>query len=161
MSKIEATASVTLYEDFEEKNLEEMVIDLAAEKLAERFYKDAKDEICKKADQIIYDRVAEAINDALNTPWQKTDSWGNPCGEPCTLADLIRKKLDEVVGDSYDRNKQQPRISALVTKAVTDALNNEMKDVIPQVREQFKAAVDGTLTAQIRKVLTDGLGIKA
>lgn len=165
MARIEATANVTLWDnEYDEDGnkwpgLEEKVIERAAEILADRINKESIKEILKKTDQIVYDRVASLINDELKKSWQQTDLWGNPVGLPCTLADLIRKKLDETTKDGFG-NKSQPRINELVEKAVKQVLNDEMRDVIPQVKEQFKTAIDGTLTAQIRKALTEGLGIK-
>jgi len=166
MAKIEATANITLWDnEYDEDGnrgfgLEEKVIERAAEILADRIDKESLKGIQKKADQIVHDRVASEIEEVLKKPWQQTDPWGSPVGNPCTLADLIRKKLDETTGNGWGE-KRQPRINELVEKAVKQVLNDEMKDVIPQVKEQFKTAIDGTLTAQIRKALADGLGIRA
>lgn len=98
-------------------------------------------DVTKMADQIrgevIREVVRPQIEEALGRPFRKTNTYGEPVGEPVTLRELIVDEVQRVLrqpADTYSREKGTV-LEVAVRKEVADAFGNEVRDAVKQARE--------------------------
>lgn len=139
----------------------ETLADRVATLIAEKVYREIKngegfyrhDEINSAIDKALDDRVAAVLERAV-TP---TDGFGNPKGEPTTLAEMIDKRMEnwlrEVKStDSMSRNRKT-NLQAIIDDRVSTALTKDIGKAI----EEAKAEAVVQIHAAAATVFTDAI----
>jgi len=132
------------------------IADLVAAQITERLSKeDAWGGLRKRASEIRAEAIREAvrpqIEEAIAKPIQKTNSYGEPVGEPTTLRELIideaRKAVNEPV-DKYARDKGT-FLTQAVKREIQAALSAEIADAVKQARQQVADEIGQQVTAAV------------
>lgn len=148
------------------------IADLVAEKLADRlvadntgYYNTLHQRVDHRINELISDRVAPMIDEAMTKPLRKTNAYGEPIsGTETTMRELIvgaaTAWLEKSAAvDSYDRNRQT-KAQMLVNEAVGKALTKELSTVIAAEREKVVAAVRAQAADIIARSVVAGIGGK-
>lgn len=108
-------------------------------------------------------RLAPLITEALAGPWRRTNTWGEPSGEPVALRDIVIEEAQKVLqGAQRDRayERQEPLITQLVRREVDQVLRRDMTEAVRAEREKVVAAVRTKAATIIADSLAAGLSQK-
>lgn len=109
--------------------------------------------------------LASAVEEAINKPIPKTDVFGQPIGEPTSLAHLVesagQRFLTELIdrnGKPVDRNhwprsESKPRIDWMVEGVALAGIEKELKAEAARIKEQLTAKAKeavATLLSNVR-----------
>lgn len=72
--------------------------------------------------------------------------------EPISVADVLRKKLEEPHSNGYDRG-QQTLAETIAKKVLDEALSKDLRAELDAIRAKFKAQVDGVLAAKLLEIV--------
>ncbi len=144
---------------------EDLVIERAAQIVAARAvhdettaYKSIREKVREQIASLISEKVTATIEDELAKPRQPTNAYGEPKGEPTTLAEQVAAQVQTILKtptrtSSYDQGKAVTPVE----RVVADLTGRE-------VQKQVKAAVDGAkdeivarVAASAAQVLTEGM----
>lgn len=132
------------------------IADLVAAQITERLTKeDAWGGLKKRASEIRAEAIREAIRpqleEALAAPFHKTNSYGEPVGEPTTMRELVISETRTVLNapaDQYNRDR-----GTMLTKAIRDevkkALAAEIGDAVKLAREQVSGEIGQQVAAAV------------
>src|SRR5690606_11362976 len=109
-------------------------------------------------ESVIQEKAAAAVERVFAEPRQPTDQWGNPKGEPVTMAEQVQKLVDEALskvsgGDSFSREPKGTIVQQTVAKLVKETVQKEVKAAVDAERDAIVAKVAASSAA----VLTEGL----
>jgi hypothetical protein len=112
-------------------------------------------------DEEIRNHVTALIADALNGDLRRTNSYGEPTGEPTTLRSLIGEEAKTALTRSTDGyNRGETVIGKLVREQVTQAMKAELAEAIKEERAKVVAAVHEQAGQIIAEAVTKGVGGK-
>jgi len=136
---VAAQIALALQADDEFKTLRARVLDLRNEEIREQ--------------------VKPIVAAAIAAPVQRTNSYGNPVGEPVPMTELIVKEVHDYLGkrDSYARDSQTV-VQKLIREQVDLALKNELKDAIADEKAKVVAAVRAKAADLIATAVREGVG---
>ena len=129
--------------------------EIARQIIEARFYSDRS-----KIDALVRDRFDELLNQqidaianpiisaALTKPMQPTDQWGNPIGEPTTLAGVISKRVGDWVNDHVDREGKPSKLTHYNSGDVRSRGEYLIRNII---NSELKVAVD----KEVSKIVSD------
>ena len=160
------------YED-EPRRLEDVVLDAAAALVVKRVVDtsegdDARRELFRQVRAVRSEEIREAVKptiaEALSAAIQKTNTYGEPVGEPTTLRELILDEARDILTkarpnqDGYGRRRQESNvitelIKAEVEKAFATELRAEIKDEADRVRALVRAQAAEVLTEAMRRAI--------
>lgn len=127
-------------------SLGDKVINRLVSNLTAKFADQAKAQLNAALAVAIEAKATELVDAAIEQPFQKTNTWGEPIGPATTLRELIDEKIKAFLTarvDSYPRNTPQSYIQNLVGNKVAQEMEKEFKEAIQQGKEQLLAAVKG------------------
>lgn len=130
--------------DDEPISLGDKVIARLVSNLTAKFEAQAQKQLNAALAVAIEAKATELVDAAIEQPFQKTNTWGEPTGAATSLRELIDAKIKEFLVarvDSYPRNGNQAYIQNLVGNKVAAELEKEFKESIQQGKEQLLAAV--------------------
>ena len=146
---------------------EKTIAHLIAEQLAGRIIKDAerwsylRDVVEEIRKELVREALAPIVAEAVAAPLQRTNSWGEPAGEPVTMTTVIvgevRKYLQEPA-DSY-RRENGTILQKLIRDEVQKAFAAEVKAAVEAARaavakeigDQFGTQVAAAVTAKLKR----------
>lgn len=145
--------------------VEDVVLDMVAEKIVGSVMREGYDwrrvlqeRVNRVRDEAILARVLPDIEAALATPVRRTNSYGEPTGEPTSMRDVIvstvEKWLTSPSGDSYDRNRLT-KPQKFIAEHVDRVLQKEMKVAVDAAKAEVLAAVQAKGAELIAKTITD------
>jgi hypothetical protein len=112
-------------------------------------------------DEEIRAHVADTIREALNGDLRRTNSYGEPYGEPTTLRALIGQEAKTTLTrDSGEYGRRETVLQKLIREEVGNAFRKELSDVIAKEREKVVAAVREQAGQLIAEAVTKGVGGK-
>lgn len=122
---------------------ERTIADMVTEKIVAVLVKDdrwksLKDEVQKIRAEMVREALRPLVAEAIAAPVQKTNTWGEPSGEPVTMRELILEETRKLVrepADSYHRD-QGTVIQKMVRDEVRAALLKDIKDTVLRARSQ-------------------------
>lgn len=128
--------------------IRDAVVERAADKLLARFNASSlsgmADRVRAVRDEKIGEHVSAQIEQAMAAPIQRTTRWNEPQGEPTTVRELVREKLEELLntrpnrtGSSGARNVAG-NLDELLGDAAKDVLGKDLRQVVQQVRSQLQ-----------------------
>lgn len=146
---------------------ERTVAELVAEQIVERVVRDdryprLKDRVTAIRDEEIRAAIKPAIEQAVNRPIKKTNTYGEATGQETTLSEVIvdeaRKYMKEPA-DAY-RREQGTVLQKLVRAEVQKAFETEIADAVKQARDMVANQLGDTVSAQIAAAVKAGLKAK-
>lgn len=136
--------------------------DLVADRLAQRIindrdaYRPFSHEVTRIRDEEIRKAVAPLIAEALTTPKQQTNTWGESTGPSVTLSEIIvaeaRKQLSQKAGDSYSSDRR-----TIVQKLVADEVTKAFGKVIAEEVAKARDLVADDIGARVAAAVQEGL----
>lgn len=136
--------------------IEDIVLGLVADKLVERvvnhgnvqgrpYWEDIRSRVKSVKDEVIRERVAPLVEQAMTEPIQRTDDFGVPRGEPTTLRAEILKTAQSWLSSpdpSYSADRvRKSRVQKLIADEVDRALTSELKAAVTAAKAEVTAAV--------------------
>jgi hypothetical protein len=152
---------------------EEAICDALARRMAADYG------LSKDLNALVADRVAELIREAvddaakaaiqqlLDEPRQRTDSFGNPEGEPMSFRKMLTAEVvswqDETVSrhdgkpkkaDSYNRSDVVTRKEYLVRQVGAEEFEKLAKAEVAKVKQEAKARVERTIQGAVASAIS-------
>lgn len=121
----------------------------------------AKKRIFEIRDSEIRERARELVAAAIEQPMRRTDGYGNPVGDPTTLAEVIVAQahdyLTKRVDDGY-RSNGETVLQKACREAVVKAIGAELSEVIAEEKAKVVAAVRAKAAELIAEAVKQGIG---
>lgn len=120
--------------------------DAVVRQLVEKFsrsdvYKGLAERVRTLRDEEIRTQLAPVITEALASPIKRTNSYGEKTGEDTTLREVIvaeaRTWLNSKKDDNYGRSTNGTHLQVMIRKAVEDAFQAEIADVVKKIRDDI------------------------
>lgn len=115
-----------------------------------------RDAVTHIRDEEIRKAVAPLIAEALTTPKQQTNSWGESTGPATTLSEVIvaeaRTQLGQKTGDSYSSDRR-----TIVQKLVADEVTKAFGKVIAEEVAKARELVAGEIGQRVAAAVQEGL----
>lgn len=160
----------TGYDLTEPQTLESIVIDQAAKTVAATIDRDVRSDIAKEARSLVETAQREVVNElvtakvteAIDTPFRRSTSYGEPQGEPTTfrtiIAESVEKALTETVHNPNGRSSSydSPR-KTLIAWAVDEAVKAQVTKQVTAAVVDAKTDLLAAVKAEAANVLTDAL----
>lgn len=158
MAKIEidlADLGLSFDEDGEptRNSLRDLVVAKAVAVIVELYRNDVTQAAELHLERIVDDEVTKLVREVLAAPIQRRTKWGERIGEPTTVLEIAREKLQEFFDkpDNRDpyRREQSTNLKGLVNDVVRQALTEELKPAIAEARASVASAVRERLTTAV------------
>lgn len=158
MAKIEidlADLGLSFDEDGEptRNSLRDLVITQAVAKIVDLYRKDVTQAAELHLERIVDGEVTKLVEAVLTGPIQRRTKWGERIGEPTTVLEIAREKLQEFFDkpDNRDpyRREQAANLKGLVNDVVRQTLTEELKPAIAEARAAVTSAVRERLTSAV------------
>lgn len=130
--------------------VEDVVLGLVVDRLVNRFVSGrgawdntVRDRVNEVTHEVIVEKITPMVTDAIAAGVQKTNSYGEPIGEPVTMRDVIvatAKEWLEKPTNDYGRDRKT-RLQALLHDEVERAMKAELKATIDAAKAEVEAAV--------------------
>lgn len=141
--------------------LEDVVLGMAAERLVRSVTADEakrymRERISAIRDEEIRAAIRPLIEEALTRSIQPTDHYGNPKGEPTTLAEVITKEAKTAVTVPKEHGYGKPKrtlIQEIIADAVDLQFHRELGEAIAEGKKAVLAAVRDEGAAVIQKTI--------
>lgn len=137
--------------DSGQTTLEDIVLDQVVYKLVSNAINNKYEERLAQRvkdirDETIRDIIAPIIEATINKSLQPTDNYGNPKGDPVTLAGLIEQRAKEYLVEKepvpYHSNKKpQTKIELFIESAVNNEIKKELHQALEDGKKEVKEAV--------------------
>ena len=134
----------------------EQIISTVSIDIADRVYRDIKNDVIEQANKIIGKHINEIVEGVLDGIYQPVTTWGEAKGEPTTIRDEFEKAIlawwnqpvDEK-GEPTTGYSSRPRSQYIAKKSISKIVDQELragldkmiKDTKSQVKEGLKAVV--------------------
>src|SRR5882757_8199299 len=135
------------------------IVDAAARQLAGGFDYETKREIQNTAQEVIREKVTEAVEKSLATELQQTNSWGEAEGPRQSLRDLIVQQANEYMTpkkDNFSQRRDDP-FAKLLQAQVYSVLDKELTALMKDARQKVIDAVAADAAGLIAKAVESGL----
>ena len=141
-----------------------------AEKLADKIYSpelsyEQRTELHRQARderiELIRERLAPQVEEALSGDIQKTNAHGEPNGQTTTMRELVIAEITRVInakGDRFHSGDAEPLINRVITFEVNRALTTELSQVFAAEKEKVVAAVRAQAAELVADAVKKGLG---
>lgn len=131
--------------------------EIADRLVADDEYKTLRRQVLELRTEEVRRQLEPIVTAAIEKPVQRTNSFGDPVGEPTTLTDLIVKEAREYLakGDGYGR---ETVLQKTVREAVGGALKKELAAVVAEEKEKVVAAVRAKAAELIAEAVKQGVG---
>ena len=138
----------------------DLIVNAAVGKLAKNpEWEGIQDRVRRIRDEEIRIHVSGLIEDALTAGLRKTNTYGEPYGEPTTLRTLIGEEVRSALAKAADRyGSRESIVRKLVREEVDKALRKELSEAIAEEKAKVVAAVRGQAAELIAKAVTEGIG---
>lgn len=123
-------------------------------------WKTLRKRILSIRDEEIRKLVLPAITEAFEKPIQKTNTYGEPYGEPVTLREVVVEEARRILkgaGSNSLSDRDKPLARQLINQMVVKELRAELADAIKAEREKVVAAVREQAAQLITEAVTKGV----
>ncbi len=115
--------------------------------------------------EMIQEQLAPLIHEAIQSSAQKTNTFGEPQGDPTTLRALIVDEAKATLAksnvDRYDSKNRGTLLARIIREEVSFAFTDELKEVIAQAKTEATAAVQEKAATVIAETITKMAGMEA
>jgi hypothetical protein len=125
-------------------------------------YTDLKAKVSQIREEEIRAALKPIIEEALQAPIRKTNSWGDPTGQETTLRDII---LDEAKrawatdrNNSYSSNRETTDIRTAIREEVRKHINGEVAKAVKEAQNAALKAVGDLASAPVVDAVRKALG---
>ena len=144
----------------EPQTVEDIVLDLAAQRVAAQVEKDVKVELAQRlrdlTDTEIRERVQPLIVEAMARPFRRSNPYGEATGPETTLREEItRVALDQLTKPTRDRygSDSTTFVQSFIKEAVQKELKAELKVALDDAKAQVRAAVTTQAAEMIQQTI--------
>lgn len=146
---------------------ERTVAELVAAQIVERVVRDdryprLKDKVTEIRDEEIRAAIRPAIEQAVNRPIRKTNTWGEATGQETTLSEVIVDEARKYMKEPADKYRREDGtvLQKLVHDEVHKAFATEIADAVKQARELVATELGDKVSDQITAAVKAGLKAK-
>ena len=137
--------------------LEDVVLGMVAQRLTQTVITDESkrhlyDRVARIRDEEIREQIRPLIAEALTRSIQPTDHYGNPKGEPTTLAEVITREAKTALTVPKEGGFGKPK-RTLVQEVIADAVTVQFRKELGEDIEEGKKAVRAALRKEGAEVL--------
>ena len=130
----------------EPTTIEDVVIQMAARQFVESLDRDVKSEVSRRVkeirDEVIREQVRPLVVEAIERSVQATDAYGNPKGEPKTMAEVIvQTATDSLRKTDRYTNGGRTLVEEFIRTEVGAAFAKELKQAADAAKAEVLAAV--------------------
>lgn len=146
------------------RDLRDEVVQRISATLLSEICAETKVAVREKVDAVVADQVRAVIMTAMAQTIQRTTAWGEKKGEPTTVLELVRLKLEAFLNDpgrrrdSYDRSGPGNLVE-LVEEAAKTVLTKELQADIATVRKTINTKIQEHALQAAAASLTKGLKV--
>jgi hypothetical protein len=165
MTKIELNLNELLGMDYDEdgdpigrRDLKAEIVGRAAELIVAEHRKEARDEVSERIGVVIDSEITTIVREVLAQPIQQRRSWGDKVGEPTSVLEIARTKLEGFFAspsgrrDSYDRSAKN--LADLIEDTVKSAVAEEFRPAIAEARKTVAARMEQALSSIVAANVT-------
>ena len=148
-------------EDGDFSSIEEMIVNRAVEKVADRIARTLESDIDGIARERAIVCIDAKIDDLQTATFQKTNHYGQPTGEAKTFLELVLESVDawgsQHVGydgrptNSTMGSDKKTRIQWLAYKMADEIAQEHMKEMMEELKEMGASKVGGIVRAGVEK----------
>lgn len=153
----------------EPQTIETVILDRAAELVAQQAvnaekqgYDSLRTRVGRITNEQILSRVVPLVDEAMATPFRRTNSYGEPTGPETTLRDEVVRVAQEYLtkpGDAYNRDKGTA-VQQFIAGEVKKAIDAELKEALTAAKAEVAAAVKSHAATMLQKTITDMAGVR-
>lgn len=150
-------------EDAEFASIGDLIIDRAVSKVADRLARDLQPTVEKLVSERAIVRIDAILGDLEMKSFRKTNSYGEPIGDPRTFLELILESIDQWAktkvnydGRPSSSGSNQTRIEWLAHKLADDIAKEHLKEAMDELR----AAASGKVGEMVRAGIESVFGLK-
>lgn len=121
-------------------------------------YTSLREKVTRIRDEEIREAVKPLIQEALQRPIKRTNSWGEATGTETTLSEIVMdeaKKVFTEVRDSY--RTKRPFIAEVVQAEVQKAFGTYIQDEVKKAREAVAKELGSKVSATVVQSVLDAL----
>ncbi|MBZ3909396.1 hypothetical protein [Streptomyces acidiscabies] len=152
-----------LVPDGKEKTVADLVADrIVASVVRDDRYPRLKDRVTEIRDEEIRAAIRPAIEQAVNRPIHKTNTWGEPTGQQTTLSEVIVDEARKFMNEPADKYRREGGtvLQTLVRDEVHKAFSAEIADAVKQARDLVATQLGDKVSDQITAAVRAGLMAK-
>lgn len=134
---------------------------LARDLMKDDSYKSLKKRVMELREEEIRAQLKPIIEAAISAPVQRTGRYGEPDGEPVSLASLIVKEVHEFLGKRVDNGYNRPAttvVQKFIAEAVEQVIRKELAESIVEEKTKVVAAVRAKAAELIATAVKEGIG---
>jgi hypothetical protein len=149
-----------VYDGHEPQTLGQAVAeDIANRLVKDDRYKRLRDEVFELRKEETRRQLEPIVAAAIAAPIQRTNTYGQPYGEPVTMTELIIQETRDFLGkvDSY-RREDGTVVQKAIREAVSKTIRAELAEVIAEEKAKVVAAVRAKAAELIADAVKEGIG---
>jgi hypothetical protein len=121
-------------------------------------YRTLRREVLEIRTELVRELLRPLVEEAINAPVQRTNTFGDPQGEPTALREMIMAEVKAVLTrPNRSSSSQRSLVQEIVKSEVTDALRTELTAVIKEERDKVIKAVHTEAATLIADAVKRGL----
>lgn len=120
-------------------------------------YTSLRERVTRIREEEIREAVKPLIQQALQRPIQRTNSWGESTGRETTLSEIIMDEAKKVFTTSRDNYNKQAFISEVVAKEVKAAFGTYIQDEVKKAREAVAKELGSKVSSAVIQSVLDAL----
>lgn len=122
----------------------------------------AKSQVEKVMQEIVNDKVGELVVEALQSGVQKTNTFGDPIGEPISLKQMLLNSTNKFLSEMVDSSGRSGHSSYGTTKTkfqwiIDNAVDHEFRSQLKKHIDEARKAVNENMKAEAKKILADAV----
>lgn len=140
------------YEEDRPDEVADRVLDLAARRLADELRPTVREALAG----VVRERVAEIVRETLAEGVRRTNTYGEPVGQPTTVAGLVRAEVEKyLTAETGDYRKRETQIAKTVREvaeaAVKADLTTSLEAARKALRDRYTASAAELITETVRR----------
>jgi hypothetical protein len=151
------------YEQTGPANLRKGLAAEVAKVLAPQLRSEMVEVVREVANEVAHERVAAVVDEVMAGEIRKTNSWGEPTGEPVTLREILVAEVKTALERKVDTHGRpagysrdgMPYVDYVARTAAAEAIKGELapavKDAVAEVKSKVTSIVSEHLAAQITR----------
>lgn len=148
------------------RGIEHAVIQAIARQFEKRLEQAVNNLVAAKTEEAVHDLALSKVDEYLARPRQKTNSYGEPVGDPITPLEILMKQFAEYMQQTVDsdgrvssyRNTMK-REDHLIAKLGIAPLQTAVQEEIQKISAKAKGEIQKTVSAYIAQLLAPDITV--